>query len=407
MMRNDKELVMKNDNKSIALISKDPGISALVESVVQLRPGTELTKSEATLTEMNGTASELAMKNDLVIFCPEGNSERDAIAIREIRQRTKTGAQVIALADANTPFSEMRKLSEAGAADVLPDNLSPDELAKSIWQSLDTADARSTADALSGTVVSVAQARGGIGSTTVAVNLADCLTQRTGWRKQTATNKVALVDLDLQFGAVSTFLNQQPSSCLYQMADEGVMPDSTFLEQSMIETTSGLWVLPSPSEFVPLHALAPRQTAELIQLLQARFDYVVIDLPRVLVEWLSPVLEASDRLVMVTDCSVPAVSQARRLLDFYSEVNLGLEVDIVINRKRKPLFAASHEKEAARVLQRPFKYWLAEDSAAALKAADQGIPLSKAAARSPLAKGIRHLAQAVAEARQSRTSAKN
>lgn len=401
---------MQTEGKSIVLISKNPDISALVESVVQFRPETVLKRCDATLSEMNGTASELALSNDLVIFCPEGDTDRDVAAVRDIRSRVQSGARVIALADARTPFADMRRLSEAGVNDVLPDNLTPDELAGTLWKAMDSGTAQDTAaerGSRNGMVIPVTHARGGAGATTVAVNLADSLTQRSGFRTKTAASKVALVDLDLQFGAVSSFLDLQPGRCLYQMADEGLVPDATFLQQSMLEAGPGLWVLPAPAEFAPLHMLEAPQIQALITQLRARFDYVVVDLPRVLVEWLSPVLEASERLVMVTDCSVPSIAQAQRLMKFYGGVNVGLEVDVVINRKRKPMFAASHEKEASRVLQRPFDHWLADDPAAALAAADQGVPLSAAASRSALTKGIRRLAADMIDARQAQSATVN
>lgn len=394
---------MHTQGQSIVLISKNTDINALVESAVQTRPEAALRRCDATLSEMNGTASELALRNDLVIFCPEGDTGKDVAAIREIRSRVQSGARVIAIADAQTPFADMRRLTEAGVSDVLPDSLTADELAGAIWRAADGDAAQAAVtdgNGRNGMVIPVAHARGGAGATTVAVNLADCLTQRKGFRTKTASSKVALLDLDLQFGAVSSFLDLQPGRCLYQMADEGLVPDATFLQQSMTEAGPGLQVLTAPAEFAPLHVLEARQIQALIALLRADFDYVVVDLPRVLVEWLTPVLEASERMVMVTDCSVPSIAQARRLMKFYGELNVGMEVDVVINRKRKPVFTASHEKEAAKVLKRPFDHWLPDDPAAALAAADQGVPLSAAASRSALTKGIRRLAGSMIEARQ-------
>lgn len=400
---------MQAENKSIVVVSKDPAVSTLVASVAQFRPGTGVQKCASALSDINGTALRLAEDNDLVIFRTGGDAEKDAAAVREILERTGGSAQILALADASMPFAELRRLTDAGVRDVLPDTVSPDELSNAIRKCLDQAKPpRREAGGrsrLEGTVIAVSQSRGGAGATTLAVNLADCLTRRRGLRQQVAEFRVALVDLDLQFGAVGSFLDLQPNRCLYQMASEGFIPDHVFAEQSLTEAAPGLRVMTSPAEVAPLHALKPEQVQALIAHLRLQFDFVVIDLPRALAEWLTPVLEASERLLMVTDSSVAAICQARRLLDFYAEISMNLQAEIVVSRERKPLIAASHHKEASRLLQKPFKYWLPNDPSAAAAAADNGAPLSATARRSGLTRAIRRMAADLIETRNTRAPA--
>ena len=399
---------MQAETQSIVVISKDQAISALVASVAQFRPGTGVRKCAAALSEINGTALQLAEDNDLVIFRAEGDAESDAAAVRGILQRSGNTAQILALADAAMPFAGLRRLTDAGVCEVLPDTVSADELSAAIRKCLDRtappqgAGARSSRE---GMVIPVAQSCGGAGATTLAVNLADCLTSRRGLRRQEAEFRVALVDLDLQFGAVGSFLGLPANRCLYELASEGFVPDHVFAEQSMSEAAPGLRVLAAPAEIAPLHALKPEQVQALIAHLRLQFDFVVIDLPRALAEWLTPVLEAAELLLMVTGSSVPAICQARRLLDFYGEASPALQADIVISRERKPLIAASHHKEASKLLQKPFRYWLPNDPAAAAAAVDHGVPLSAAAGRSGLAKAVRRLAGDVIETRNARAVA--
>ena len=225
------------------------------------------------------------------------------------------------------------------------------------------------------------------------MNLADQLLARKGRMKPVPTNSVVIVDLDLQFGAVGSFLDVEPSPALYQMAMDGTEPDATFLEQSVFETESGLSVLSAPAGFAPLDSLRQSQIKALIQNLRTKYDYVVLDLPRALVDWVSPVLEYSDRLYLVTDTTVPSIQQARRLIDFYTEDNLGLQIEIVINHEKKPLVSGRHHTEASKVLERKFRYWLPDDKKAACQAVDCGKPLSQSAARSSLAKAITKIAR--------------
>lgn len=105
-----------------------------------------------------------------------------------------------------------------------------------------------------GRIVAVAQARGGVGATTIAVNLAHELAGRSGFLKKAAPRPVALVDLDLQFGSVGTLLDLEDQDALHQMALEGVLPDKAFLDRVMPRTENGLAVLAAPSKFMPLDA---------------------------------------------------------------------------------------------------------------------------------------------------------
>ncbi|MDC0657748.1 AAA family ATPase [Leisingera sp. SS27] len=401
---------MQADTQSIVVISKDPAVCALVASVAQFQPGTGVQKCASALSEINGTALQLAMDNDLIIFRAGADPAAEAAAVKEMLRHTSGGARILALADTSMPFADLRLLTEAGVQDVLPETASADEMSAAIRKCLKAEEPQplagvSTRGSREGMVVAVSQSCGGAGATTLAVNLADCLTRRRGLRRQEAEFRVALLDLDLQFGSVGSFLDLPPNRCLYELASEGFVPDNVFAEQSMSEAAPGLWVLAAPAEIAPLHALKPEQVQALIAHLRQQFDFVVIGLPRALAEWLTPVLEASERLLMVTGSSVPAISQARRLLDFYAEASMSLQTDIVISRERKPLITASHHKEASKLLQKPFKYWLPDDPSAASAAADRGVPLSAAAGRSRLAKAIRRLSRDLIETRKARAGA--
>ena len=65
-------------------------------------------------------------------------------------------------------------------------------------------------------------------------------------------------------------------------------------------------------DFNYFEALKPEHVESLISILKERFDYVVLDLPRALVDWLAPLLDATDRMLLVTDSAVPSIRQARR-----------------------------------------------------------------------------------------------
>ena len=151
-------------------------------------------------------------------------------------------------------------------------------------------------------------------------------------------------------------------------------------------------VLPAPSEFVPLDSITAPQVAAILDELRKGNDYVVVDLPRALVNWIEPVVDRADELIVVTDITVPSIRHCRRLVDFFTQDHLALPVEIVVNHQRKPLMTSSLQKEAAKALDRPLGHWLPDDPKAAGAAAGRGKPLSVVAPRSPLARSVSKLA---------------
>lgn len=385
---------MSRKRTSILLFSDDKEISSTVQNALSGLQGLKMQSEEVSVSNINGKALELASENDIVIFATDPENADDLNAIKALEQRRGESTVFLALTDSNIPLARARALSDAGVDDVLPYPMPDDELSRQVdkWIKKRAASLFS-GNEKEGKVIAVAQARGGIGSTTVAVNLADHLQTRKSRFRKDPGNSVALVDLDLQFGTVGDFLDVPPQHALYQMAAGGLIPDASWVDQSLTETEGGLNVLLSPYEFVPLDSVTTGQIEALADILRFNQDFVVFDLPRALVDWVQPVVEVADLLVVVTDTTVPSIHSASRLIDFYRGENPNLEVEVVINKEKRPLVQAPHHKEAAKALDLKFEYWLPNDPKAARTAIDYGKPLSEVAGRSELNKGITALAK--------------
>ena len=390
---------MTRDQKSIIVISDDQAISTSVCAALRVMPDLTVAECTGTLAGMNGMATSLAASHSVLIFKTTASSDADIAAVANLRRELDRSAIVFALTDTDISLAEARRLIRAGVDEVLTYPVSPHELQEHVerWTRsapLMVLPETGSYNRRAGKVITVARARGGIGATTLAVNLADRLVNRAGFFKKRPTNKVALVDFDIQFGAIASFLDLEAKDALFRMAMEGIRPDATFLRQSMSETPGGLSVLTAPTRFAPLDALKPDQIALILDLLRADFDYVVVDLPQSLVDWIAPILERTNQLLLVTDSTVPSIRQARRLIDFYTEENPGLQIEIVVSHEKKPLITSSVQTEAKKILERPFKHWLPYDPAAARAAVDRGVPLSAISGRSPLAKAVNALGRA-------------
>lgn len=386
---------MQTGVPSIILISADPQVADAVSSALRGSDNVAFERCEGTLAGVNGKAVRMAEDHDLVVF--QLNAETDPAAVVELREKVRDRGRLLALSDAAISLADALDLKRLGIDEILPFPVSPDVLREQMLK-MTLRDVHLPAlhePTRIGQVIAVCPARGGIGASTFAVNLADQLQDRSGMIHKVAANRVALVDLDLQFGSVASALDLDASDTLYRLATEGIVPDQTFIDQSMVEHVSGLTVLTAPERFLPLDALRRTQVDALVGNLQRKFDYVVIDLPRTLVDWIDPVLARCARLLMVTDTTVPSIRQTHRMIEFFSESRFDLPVEIVVNLEKKPMIQASHHTEAAKVLERPLKHWLPNDSRHARAALDRGQVLSQAAGSAPLTHAIRKIARSI------------
>ena len=386
-------------DSSILLISSDKDVTETVGSALDTIERARISREDASVSQLNGTAVKMAANHDVVIFATDPSNAADLSAIEVLTDQRKPGTTYLALADGDLPLSKARALSRAGVDDVLPYPISNDELIELVngWiekKRSDIAESYSSGGGKKGRLIAVQQARGGIGATTVAVNLADQLLDRHGTFKKEAANRVVIVDLDLQFGTVGDFLDIEKQEGLLQLSSENILPDAMWVEQSITRLPSGLAVLAAPSSFVPIDAMQPEQADALVKTLRTMFDYVVVDLPRALVPWIEPVLSEVDQLMIVTDMSVPAIRATRRLMEFVLADNAQLPIEVVINHEKKPMLLKEHHKEAAKALDVKFNYWIAHDPKAAREAVDYGKPIAEVAGRSDIAKAIASLAKA-------------
>ncbi|MDJ0638192.1 MAG: AAA family ATPase [Paracoccaceae bacterium] len=378
---------------SVLLISDDQGVSNAVSLALSDKRRVKLSSENRSVASMNGTAVRMAAENDIVVFATDPGNREDLNAIRALHAERGENSIFLALTDRDITLARARALSDAGVDDVLPFPVTGEELGRQMEKWLQKVASSKTSGGHDGSVIVVSQARGGIGATTVAVNLADQLQARKGRFRRGPANSVAIVDLDLQFGAVGDFLDIEPQEGLMQLATGDVMPDQMWVEQSLADTPGGLSVLAAPADFMPLEAINAKQIESLIAALRATHDYVVVDMPRALVDWIEPVINSADEIQIVTDTTVPSIRATRRLMDFYMADNPGLQIEIVINHEKRPMMQAAHHKEAARVLEKKFEHWLPHDPKAARNAVDFGRPLSEVSPRSDLAKAIGLLAR--------------
>lgn len=159
----------------------------------------------------------------------------------------------------------------------------------------------------SGKAIAVYSAKGGVGVTTLATNLAIGL--------NTNETPTVLVDTSLQFGDVSVFLNLQVKNSIADLAGRADELDAEFVEEVLMVHESGLRVLAAPQRPEMADEIRADQVRKVLQFLKRQFAYVVIDTSSTLDDTTLAVLDVADVLVAVATPDIPAIKDARLLFD--------------------------------------------------------------------------------------------
>jgi pilus assembly protein CpaE len=239
-----------------------------------------------------------------------------------------------------------------------------------------------------GTLFSVVGGKGGIGTTTVAVNLASAL------QKPDGRLSVALVDLN---GDLPLFLDLEPTRSFRDIANAPSRLDRTFLLSVLSKHASGLSLLPlgeeDPAEGTEwLGADCVDQTLEL---LQGLFDYVVIDCGTALEARAMRALNRSSGILVVSTLSVPVIRRTRKLLSRLPADSGPSRVKVIMNR-----YAPHGEgllKDTEEVLQYKVFWLIPNDYYIASTAINTGQPLVVSGPRTDIAKSYHRLAAALTE----------
>lgn len=238
-----------------------------------------------------------------------------------------------------------------------------------------------------GKVVTVASPKGGVGKTTVSTNLAVGLAQKE-------PNQVVLVDLDIHFGDVASALNISGEFSLPDMAHGPASRDSVALKSYLTQHKTGLFVVPGSDSPAAADAVAPKEIANLLNMLASMFKFVVVDTAPGLSEHTLSVLDQTDTLVLVTSLDVPGVRGLRKELDTLRDISIVLDSRAVVLNFMHPsrgLSIADVEASIGRKVDFPVP-----QSNAVPISTNQGIPLLQAGSKDPVAKQLKALVEMVA-----------
>ena len=250
-----------------------------------------------------------------------------------------------------------------------------------------------------GVVIPVHGMAGGTGATTFAVNLAWELANVS----KTATPRVCLIDLDLQFGTVSTYLDlpRAAKQCL-NCSDTEVVDSEAFMH-ALVPYEQKIHVLTAPTDMIPLDMVTTDDISRLIGIARANFDYVVIDMPSTMVEWSQTILEAAHVYFAMLELDMRCAQNTLRLKRALQSEDLPFEkLRFALNRAPgfTDLNGKNRVKRLADSLGINIEVMLPDGGKQVGQTNDHGAPLGVALPKNALRKEIAKLAKSVHDVNQ-------
>ena len=308
--------------------------------------------------------------------------------VQRLKTRPRNLQVIVALHDADVLTT--RRLLREGAADVVPAPVSETACALSLQRILESV-GQPRARRKGGEVVAFLKAGGGVGATALATQLAAMLATRSG-------EEVCIADLDLQFGAAALYLDVADAITITDCLGAGSALAETPFSTALAKHKSGARVLAAPREMMPLETIGPVQIDALLQGLRRDFPLNLVDLPTVWTSWTNRVLSLADRLVLVTQLSVPNIQLAKRQLRTLTMQDLDSKpLILVCNGLSTDQQALVSINAAERALGREFDVVIPEDRRVMTTAINQGVEVGSVRRGTKLEKALELLAQRVAE----------
>lgn len=220
------------------------------------------------------------------------------------------GTTVVVLGDHND-VGLYRDLLEAGVSQYIVKPMTRELLQKALT-SKSSHDIGGRATLKLGKIVSFIGSRGGVGTTTLAVNMAWHLANKQGRR-------VALVDLDLQHGDCGMLFNNKPTPGFRDALSNPLRLDALLLDRIMTQIGERLFVLGSEESLTDNVQFSPSSIDTLYSVLRSQFHYIVVDIPRIAAPAYRRALEMADRRIVVVDPTMRSMRDAVRVARMFED----------------------------------------------------------------------------------------
>ncbi len=318
---------------------------------------------------------------DLFILDALCHGPEDLAAVEQSTSRHPSMAFII-LCESQSPELLLQAM-HIGVRDVLASPVSPPALLAAV-ERLERKTAAVAAPLHKGRVLAFIPCKGGSGATFLAANLGYMLAAEQD-------KKVALLDLNLQFGDASLFVSDHvPPNTLADVASNITRLDASFLASSMVEVLPNFGVLAAPEDPERAAEVKPQHIEVLLNLARAHYDYVILDIGRTLDATSVKALDHTDQIFLVLQETLPFIRDAKRLLHALHGLGYGREkIHLLINRYEKG--GDIRLEDVERTLEIKVSHTIPNSFEAVSKSVNQGVPIVQVARHDPVTRALREM----------------
>ena len=329
-------------------------------------------------------------KPDAAVISLDSNPDK-ALTLMEKLRASSPDCALIAVSK-STDGQLILKTIRAGAKEFLPLPCDVEELHVALERVLQSKYGSSADGRTRGCkMIAVAGATGGVGCTSIAVNIGCNLAMRP-------ENTVALVDLDLALGDADVFLDTIPDYSLVDVTENVARLDFHLLRKSLTKHSSGLYLLPRPVQLQDLDLITPDSLRKVCGLLRASFSHIVMDVSKSYSQVDLTAMELSNEIVLIVQLDLPCLRNMVRLLMSLQQMdNIRDKVKVVVNRVGLESGQISLKK-ARETIGREVFFQIPNDYRTMVEMRNNGQPLIEQAPKSAITLAVQQLTDLLAGA---------
>lgn len=361
----------------IVVATGDQALHRLIEGAVSQHPGARVV---AEATNKDELEAAVAHRTPQLLFLTTRLGDASGYELAASISRRHPGMYIILVSSHPVSPEDLRQAMRAGARDCLSAPLDEATLLRVL---ADAGELDNVVGVRRGLVLAVLSGKGGVGKTTVAVNLAIAL-------KGAQDSRVALVDGDLYFGDVAAFMNIRPERTIREMSQALSVE---IAERFLHRHESGVEVLAAPLRTELAEEVPPERFRETLNVLQTLYGMVVVDVSVSSFDAMLAALEVADLAVEVTTLDVVCLKDTSQMHEMLAQLRFPVQNLLLVgNRVDDRLSLPRRDVEKA--LGMKFTELLPRDDRV-LASVNSGIPVVMSAPDSPFAQQIRALAKTV------------
>lgn len=372
---------------SVVLVSRQAETCRTLREFLGADPELDLV---AEVSDSDEALKKVDLLSPNILLISSGESDTDALCLAERVIQRKPRTFVILLPQHLT-LESMQAASSAGCHNIaaFPENARElcDYIHRVYNAEYDRIAALDTNEhsTWSSKIITVYGAKGGLGKTTIATNLALMLAKQK--------KKVAIVDLDLLFGDVHIFMDVEPKETIADLMQEPFSTSIDSVQAFMTVHPSGIHILCAPKTPEYAETVSGDQIQSLLALMRSYYDYIVIDTGVNFSDPILAALEASTTILFVTGLDVSILKNSKTAMAVLESLGQKKKVRAIINRAVE--INSITIADVHRIVDVPILSRIPSDYLVAVAALNQGQPFVQSAPKAKLSLAIRDIAEKI------------